>query len=106
MFPCTMIADLQCHCVTKTMSDDSWICLGKSEEISLTFLTGTAIPVGIDILVCNGWNLNAVTILGSFGINLPNLETVFVIIMLSHKLSTPTETTMPVEKVKEIASIE
>ena len=37
-------------------------------EISLTFSTETANPVGDDILACNLWNLNVKTILYSFGI--------------------------------------
>ena len=36
------------------------------EEISLTSSTGTAVSVGIDILICNGSNFNAMTILASF----------------------------------------
>ena len=42
------------------------------EEISLTFLTGTAIPAGVDILAFDGWNLNVKTILNSFSIHLPD----------------------------------
>ena len=40
------------------------------EVISLTFSTGAAVPVGIDILAYNGVNLIVKTILSSFGIRL------------------------------------
>ena len=44
------------------------------EGSSLTFSSGTGVPVGVDILACNGWNLNVKTILSSFGIHLPDKE--------------------------------
>ena len=47
------------------------------EEISLTFSTGAAVPVGVDILVCNGRNMNVMTILGSFGAYLLDKVTIY-----------------------------
>ena len=44
------------------------------EESSLNFSSGTAVPVGVEILAFNGLNLNVKTILCSFGINLPDKE--------------------------------
>ena len=44
------------------------------EESSLTFSSGTGVPVGVDILACNGLNLNVKTILSSFGIHLPDKD--------------------------------
>ena len=35
------------------------------EEISWLSLTGTVVPVGVDILVFNGWSLNVMIVLGS-----------------------------------------
>ena len=47
-------------------------CNGILEEISLTFSTGTAVPIGVDVLVYKGRNLSEMTILGSFGTYLPD----------------------------------
>ena len=44
------------------------------EESSLTFSSGTGVPVGVDILACNGCNLNVKTVLSSYGIHLPDKE--------------------------------
>ena len=45
---------------------------GLKEESPLTFWTGTAVPVGVDILACDGRNVNVMTVLSSFGILLPD----------------------------------
>ena len=68
------------------------------------FSTGTVVPVGADILAYYGWNLNVKTILSSFGIHLPDKEKKLTFAMHSHKISTPTETPVPYEKVKELSS--
>ena len=74
------------------------------EESSLNFLSGTGVPAGVDILACNGKHLNVKTILSRFGIHLPDKEKKITFVMHSHKISTPTGTPVPVEKVKEISS--
>jgi len=55
------------------------------------FLSGRGVPVSLDILASNGWNLNMKTILRSFGIHLPDKEKKFTFAMPSHKISTPTD---------------
>jgi len=75
------------------------------EESSLTFSLGTGIPVGVNILACNGWNLNVKTVLSSLGIHLPDKEKKFTFAIHSHKISTPTGTPVPDEKGKELSSI-
>ena len=40
----------------------------SKEEVSLTFSTGTVVPVGVDIWACRGWNFDVMTILDSFAI--------------------------------------
>ena len=75
------------------------------EEISLTFSSGMGIPVGVDILACDGWNLIVKTNLSSFGIHLPDKGKKLTFAMHIHKISTPIATPVPDEKVKEISSI-
>ena len=49
--------------------------------------------------------MNVKTILSSFGIHLPDKEKKITFAMHSHKISTPTGTPVPDEKVKELSSI-
>ena len=70
----------------------------------MTLSSGTGIPVGVDILICNGLNLNVKTILSSFCIHLPDYGKKNTFPMRSHKISTPTGTPVPDEKVKELSS--
>ena len=60
----------------------------------MTFLSGTGVPVGVDVLTCN---VN--TILCSFGVHIPDKEKKITFAMHSHKISTPTGTPVPDEKV-------
>ena len=70
----------------------------------MTFSSGTGILVGVDILACNGWNLNVMNILSSSGIHLPDKEKRFTFALHSHKISTPTGTPVPDKNVTELSS--
>ena len=76
------------------------------EDISLSFSTGTAVPVGVDILVCNGCNLTAMTILGSPGkyLLLPDKVTVFHDFFYIAQDINANRNDVTFEKCKEISS--
>ena len=70
----------------------------------MTFSSGMGVLVGVDILACNGLNLNVKIILSSLGIHLPDKKKKFTFAMHGQKISTPTGTPIPDEKVKELSS--
>jgi len=67
------------------------------------FLSGRGVPVGVDILASNGWNLNMKTILRSFGIHLPDKEKKSLLPCLVTRYQHQ-PTPVPDEKVKELGS--
>ena len=76
------------------------------EEISFTFWTGAVAPVGVDILWKGIIIMKIVTKSDRYMLELPKIIIISKFYQSHAKISSPTGATAPVQKVKEISSID